>query len=511
MRVVLGLDLGTSNLVAAYRKNDALLAYDWGDMGDGFLLPAYVQLGSDGVVVGDLARTSWQQGEPNCYRRFKMRIGRVTGETGMSASRLLKELVLAARAAMLGGERYMSEITEIDSAVITVPHAWNEAQRLETRRAVEAAGVPVRRVLSEPVAAAAYYAYLRRRRDSANVLVCDMGGGTFDISLAEIRPYRGVRVVERLTATNESAGMTADALIVAHILSSSLGIAVDPEALLGEQDSPEIRYALSVAEKKRATMNHEACRLLKKPGCSTAQVEPERCRFAFDGVSVDYDLGYDEMADVIAPVCTRAYDLVTSALDAAGPNRPTEVVLAGGMTRMLAVQQAIARAMGVPVKSLLELGQESDRAIARGAAVVGDGTITVEEVLPYSIGVVAADYQNEAVQVNSILLRRGSRVPSAIAHHTVCTTKESRDHIELLVALGESTDPSACNLIRRELPVRGTVSRGTVHEISLRVDESMLLCIEITRGSGDTQTVRVDLPVAAPGAHASSGGRNENR
>jgi molecular chaperone DnaK len=504
MRVVLGLDLGTSNLVAAYRKGDALLAHDWRGMGHGFLLPAYVQLGADRVRVGRGARNNWLHGEPNCHRRFKMRIGREAKHSGVSAFRLLKELVLAARSAILGGASYLSEITEIDSAVITVPHAWNEEQRLETRRAVVAAGVPVRRVLSEPVAAAAYYAYLRRYRNAASVLVCDMGGGTFDISLAEIRPGSRTRVVERLTATNESAGMTADALVAAHVISASLGTQVDAEALLAETDSPDVRVALSVAEKARTTLNYAAVEDFME-GRGTCGVTPEACRFAYDGVSVDYDLGYEEMVEAIAPVCSRAHELVANAFDTAGSDRPTEVVLAGGMTMMLAVQQAIARAADVPVESLLELGQESDRAIARGAAVVGEGAVLVEEVLPYSIGIIGADYQDETVQVNSILLRRGSRVPSATVHHAVRTTRESRGHIELLVALGDSMDPNACSVIRRELPVRYTVPRGTVHEISVRVDESMLLCLEITRGSGDTQTVRVDLPTAPP-----NGGRHEN-
>src|SRR5438132_642685 len=141
MRVKLGIDLGTSNVVIAYMKAGQLCAVEWEPIGNGVLLPAYVQFRNGDVVCGKQARYAWEQGETGTHRRFKMLIGRDPAASP-TAVELMSALIRAARQNLIGNERLVSEISEIESAVITVPHGWKEDQRRHTRTAVEDAGIP---------------------------------------------------------------------------------------------------------------------------------------------------------------------------------------------------------------------------------------------------------------------------------------------------------------------------------------------------------------------------------
>lgn len=195
MRIKLGIDLGTSNVVTAYMKGDQLYLYNWVRIARGSRLPAFVQLRANKVVVGEGARRAWERGRADCYRRFKMRIGEEDSRLPISAEQLMTHLVEQVKRNIVGSDTRISEISGIESVVVTVPHRWTGKQRQATRAAVLEAGLPVARLVSEPIAAAAYYAHVQKLTKPEIVLVCDMGGGTFDVTLTEIQVRGRSKVV----------------------------------------------------------------------------------------------------------------------------------------------------------------------------------------------------------------------------------------------------------------------------------------------------------------------------
>lgn len=500
MRIKMGIDLGTSNVVVAYMKGGQLVSHDWGALGQGVLLPAFVQYRNGKVMnVGKPARRAWQKGESGCYRRFKMEIGRQKRPAPVSAEQLMTFLVAEIKRQLLPSETNVSEIKEIESVVITVPHGWQDSQRRATRRAVEQAGLKVKRLVSEPVAAAAYYAYARQLTKKETVLVCDMGGGTFDITLTEVQPGRKIQVLEHGTETNEYAGTYADALIGVHILHAHGDRRVTPESLLNDQGK-EIRDLLQRIEIARLRLN-ELAEECVEAGDEIKDLDPEAVRWQYSGSRKRHELEYEEMVTAIQPVCDQAEKLIKSLLSRFPTHRPTGIVLAGGMSKMLVVQEAIARATGFPVKALRSFGQESDRAIARGAALIAEDLVQVDEVLPYGIGIIAYDYDDPEREKNFIVLPRGTSVPCRQASGLRFSTKKRRTHVlDLKIGIGNSENPAECDIITRELKVNGFLRRGTRYEFVLNVDENLLLTVEAQRENAEKQIIPIQLTEALRGS-----------
>lgn len=159
MNIKLGIDLGTSNVVVATMKENALYEFD---LGEGFLLPSYVYFESeDTPIVGEIAKDEWERGAENCYRRFKLDMGRgISYAPGITPERLTQYLIEHIQKTLLGGEQSVGEIDAIDEVVVTVPHGWLPDQREATKKAVTDAGLNVKELVSELVAAAAYYIQL---------------------------------------------------------------------------------------------------------------------------------------------------------------------------------------------------------------------------------------------------------------------------------------------------------------------------------------------------------------
>jgi molecular chaperone DnaK len=489
MGIQIGIDLGTSNVVVAYMRGNELNPFYWGTIGQDVQLPAFVQYCGSKALVGVPARTAWSKAEEGCYRRFKMHIGREQHDASVSAEHLMTLLAEAIRNALLGNETLITSVKGIESVVITVPHGWKENQRRATRNAVEKAGLTVRRLLSEPVAAAAYYAYARKITAPETVLVCDMGGGTFDITLTRVEPGRKIRVLEHGSETNLYAGTYADALIAQHILQKAVGQMVATEQLLQDQENTEIRTLFRSIEKARHDLNQSAVEY------GPEDTEPEDVRFSYQGRRRE-ELSYQDMVSLIAPVCHEAERLTGNLLRQFPGLKLNGVVLAGGMSKMLAVQEAIARATGFAAEDLRQLGQESDRAIAYGAALVAADKVQVDEVLPCGIGIIGRDYDDPNKETNRIVLPRGTRVPSEeVWSPELRTMKQQTRTLELRVGFGDDEDPEKCDVLTRSIEVDGFLEKHTAFQFILQVDENLLLTVRARQRKKDGTTEEIPLKI----------------
>jgi len=490
MQTCLGIDLGTSNVVVAYINGEQPVAQGWSGtgIGDEYLVPSYVQLRNGQVLIGRPARRAWEKGEPNCYRRFKMNIGRDQGTAPVDAAQLMTHLVENIKNKLLPSETNVTPITEIAAPVITVPHGWSEGQRAATRAAVTRAGIPVARVVSEPIAAAAYYAYARRLEQPETVLVCDMGGGTFDITLTEVYPGQKIQVFEHGTATNECAGTYADALIAAHMLYPDDDPKEKANQLLAAQNQREIARLLLDIEIARRRLNKDVEDSLK----AGIKSSDDYVMITIGGENrTQRELTYTEIAEWIRPVCDEAQKLIHALLRRLPEHRPHGVVLAGGMSMMLVVQQAIAQATDVPLERLRRFGDESDRAIAYGAVLIGDGRIKVDEVIPCGIGIVSEDYESPGLEKNKVLIHRDTRAPYSVTSGLYRTKTDKIEALDLKIALGDSSDPRQCEVSTHRLTVKHPLPFGTTYEFVLSVDENLMLTVEARRGDEAKEIIPV--------------------
>jgi len=476
MRIRIGLDFGTSNVVVAYPQGDQVNVHSWGLLGDGHLLPSYVQLTARGTSIGAPARQAWERGDSNAYRRFKLRLGRaLESAEGPTAQELTTHLIRELVRNLIASPTYVSDILAIESAVVTVPHAWTPTQREATRVAVEAAGLSVSRLLDEPVAAAVHFARLRQLPTSETLLICDMGAGTFDVTQVQVEGMK-MTVWPRGTVANRFAGGYADACIARRILARITGAPRNLEDFLGESVDPLLRPLLHEVERARLNLNFAAA-IARTQGEPLSDLSPHLVPIRVEqGASQSYPLRFEEMVDWMEDLTRETQELLATLLaDAVGP-RPTGVVLAGGMSRMLPVQDAIAVATGLAVDRLQLFRGDADCAIAQGAAVVARGDVTVEQALPWGIGLVSNPYGDARQEQNQIVIPAGTPLP-ATRRSGALRLRRDTQVLELTVTVGNSERLAECVLVGH--PVTLTASTRALtpieFEFALTVDRQLAI------------------------------------
>jgi len=373
--VIVGIDLGTTQ--SAVGVVDSGFPILLADESGARLTPSAVWYGSSGEVeVGAAALR--RQGVERVLTSVKSLMGRrfeeVSQEPGVEPSE--KGIVLETKAGPKMPEEVSGEIlkrlkgiaeaqleVEVRKAVITVPAYFHDAQRSATKRAGELAGLEVVRILSEPTAAALSYG-LDRLEDSAKVAVFDLGGGTFDVSLLEMRGG----VFEVLSTAGDTAlGGDDFDLAIARQAAGEMGIDFEKlealEKVRWTQEGRRVKHVLST--EKRATF-----------------------RIPFKGES---ELSRDQFGRILGDSLDRVEKCCRRALlDAQVELGEIETVLmVGGSSRIPLVRERVEEIF----QKEPNLSQHPDEAIARGAAIqAGILSGTVREVLlldvtPLSLGI----------------------------------------------------------------------------------------------------------------------------
>ena len=423
----LAIDLGTTTTMAAIYTRDGggegpvVLQVD-----DCERIPSVICMPPDQIpIVGRAALDRWVQGADAtgvCYRRWKMHLGRESGNAYVSSidpqrlTTIMVEYILRSITGGLGG------IQGIDSVQITVPHGWRRDHPewcVMLRNAAASAQLDGKLVnvreeaVSEPVAAAVYWMWEASRSQpdlfdslkGQHMLVCDMGGGTFDLSLVHIRDRSILEVVD--ASNTEFAGDFATALLCAEV-SRQLGDAAQgvpwttvllasERDVLARLDHPadawlrewfaqaeEMIHRLSLAEENRRPNIPPL--LIKK----TFQ--------APDGQSHRrVEMNGEHLKTCLNPFYQQAKAHVKNFIERLDLKRLAAVTFAGGGSRIIglrdAAQAGLVEIMGqaraqdvctkVPVNS-----QRMDQAVVLGAALIAEGVVAVEEKLLYQIGII---------------------------------------------------------------------------------------------------------------------------
>ncbi|WP_404786395.1 molecular chaperone DnaK [Altericista sp. CCNU0014] len=395
MGKVVGIDLGTTNSVIAVMEGGkpVVIANAEGSR----TTPSVVGFGKDGErLIGQLARRQTVLNPQNTFYAFKRFMGRKyselnadskrvpytirrdeDGEVKIKCPRLDKEFAPEEISAMIlkklaeDASRYLGE--PVTSAVVTVPAYFNDAQRQATRDAGRIAGIDIKRILNEPTAAA--LAYGLDREEVQTVMVFDLGGGTFDVSILDVG--NGVFEVLATSGDTQLGGNDFDRLIVDWLAEQFL----ETEGIDLRRDRQSLQRLTEAAEKAKIELSGLPETNISLPFITATEDGPKHLdvtltRGQFEALSVD--------------LVQRLKDPVALALEDANlrPTEIDEVVLVGGSTRIPFVQRLVRDF----IKKEPNQNVNPDEVVAVGAAVqagilAGDlKDIMLLDVTPLSLG-----------------------------------------------------------------------------------------------------------------------------
>lgn len=352
---ILGIDLGTTNSLVGVVDSGfpILLADENGDRST----PSAVSYGEE-IIVGAPALRQRALNPQRTVTSVKRLIGRRGGESGWQPHYDLKTLGLSPVEVSAEILKKLKNIAEraleqkVRRAVITVPAFFNDAQRAATKKAGELAGLSVERILSEPTAAALAYG-LDKLGEHQKVAVYDLGGGTFDITVLEMR--EGVFQVLATAGDTQLGGDDLDRALAAHI-AQRLNLAANDMRVVEAAE----------AAKKRLSVDEET---------------------VFDGLTITRS----DLEKIAKPWLERTRVHCLRALSDAGVQAGDldEIILVGGSTRMPLVRQFVAELFGKEPNTT----QNPDEAIALGATIqagILSGSlrqVLLLDVTPLSLGI----------------------------------------------------------------------------------------------------------------------------
>jgi len=397
--VIIGIDLGTTNsLVSVWRDGVELVPNALGEV----LTPSVVSLDRTGeIVVGAAARERLSSHPELTAAAFKRHMGSARqislGTRRFRAEELSSFVIRALRS---DAEAFLG--APVEEAVITVPAYFSDAQRRATRQAGELAGLRVERVLNEPTAAALAYGLAEGADADGPVLVFDLGGGTFDVSVLEMND--GIMEVRATAGDNFLGGEDFDDA-VATWFAQAAGIPL-PDPLepgpAGELLAARLRRTVEAARRQLSTAA-EAEVTLPLPDGGTARAVLTAAEFARIG----------------EPLLERLRRPVARALadSRIRPDALSHVVLAGGATRMPLVRREAARLFGrLPLQRL-----NPDEVVARGAAVQAGlkgraaalTDVVLTDVAPYTLGIEVSEGPGHAPGRMLPVIERNTVIPAS--------------------------------------------------------------------------------------------------
>jgi molecular chaperone DnaK len=304
----------------------------------------------------------------------------------------------------------------VDSAVITVPAYFNDDQRQATKDAGKIAGLEVKRIINEPTAAALAYG-LDKEESDQTILVFDLGGGTFDVSVLEIGD--GVFEVKSTAGDNHLGGDNWDKAIVEWIVAEfKRDQGVDLAA-----DKNSLQRLYEAAEKAKIELSATQETSINLPFITAVEGQPKHLEMKLSRAKLN-ELTSDLLERVVSPV--------KQALSDAGGPDIQHVVLVGGMTRMPAVQAKVKELVGKDPHK----GVNPDEVVAIGAAIqagvlAGDvKDVLLLDVTPLTLGIETKG------GVMTKLIERNTTIPSRKSE-IFSTADDNQPSVEIHVLQGE--------------------------------------------------------------------------
>src|SRR5579883_1622389 len=477
---IIGIDLGTTNSEVAVIRDGRPEVLP-GEDGDP-ILPSVVGLDPQGhLLVGKAARNQYVLAPERTVRSIKRKMGQeVTVALGDQKYTPQEISAIILRTLKRRAEAALGR--PVQKAVITVPAFFNDGQRQATREAGELAGLEVVRIINEPTAAV--LTYDPHPTAMERLLVYDLGGGTFDISVAQIE--NGVVESQASHGDTQLGGDDFDQLLFDHICDAfQKEHAVDLRASLAAK-----ARVLRAAEEAKKRLSVDAVTTIEEEFIAEKDGKPLNLRKEIDRY---------EYEELIRPLLLKTLTYLDEAMSDARlqANQVDKVVLVGGATRTPLVHHLLEERLGRPVHAEIE----PDLAVAMGAAVQGGliagvdvGPILVD-ITPHTLGIETLGELYGFLSSNSFspIIERNTPLPASRTE-IYTTAVDEQEAARIRVFQGENPD-TRYNTLVGEFLVEGLaeVPRGNQILVRLDLDLSGILKVTATeRATGLAKHIVID-------------------
>ena len=452
--VNVGIDLGTTySAVAIFSQQDSRVQVLKNGLGKE-TTPSVVCIEGGNVLIGEEAKNEQKSGNVNTAAFYKSMMSNPNYSAYIDGEEYSAEDLSGIFLTELKKDIEETNDVKIDGAVITVPAYFNDKQREATIRAGQKAGFKVLKIINEPTSAIIAYGLTGGK--NKNVMVYDLGGGTFDVTIARVE---GTSI--SVTATNgnhQLGGMNWDDTLIDEVADqfySEFGVDIKSHA----DDFKELQVKCEEAKKRLSSM--------------AATLIPASC----EGYSGKYEVTRELFDDRTESLLNETFSLINKCFEEISAAQKKnfgwkdidEVVLVGGSTRMPQVKDRIIKEYGkAPVTKDINV----DTIVASGAAMQAElcvhSVITltmpkqagnaggapmcltihnsdIQDITAHSLGLLASESvsDTEVKFINSIILAKNSKIGVAKEKEYHVTS----DNVEIYVLQGESEDPYDCTLL----------------------------------------------------------------
>ncbi|WP_454192146.1 molecular chaperone DnaK [Paenibacillus sp. Marseille-Q7038] len=472
MSKVIGIDLGTTNSCVAVMEGGEAVVIP--NPEGGRTTPSVVGFKKDGErVVGETAKRQAITNPDRTISSIKRHMGTSHKETIDGKDYSAQEIsAMILQKLKSDAEAYLGQ--PVTQAVITVPAYFNDGQRQATKDAGKIAGLEVLRIVNEPTAAA--LAYGLEKSEDQTILVYDLGGGTFDVSILELGD--GFFEVKATSGDNSLGGDDFDQVIIDYMVSEFK----KDQGIDLSKDKAAVQRLKDAAEKAKKELSGVLTTTISLPFITVADGVPQH---------LEMNLTRAKFEEISANLVERTLGPTRQALSDAGmtANDIDKIVLVGGSTRIPAVQEAIKRLTGKDPHK----GVNPDEVVALGAAVqagvlTGDvKDVVLLDVTPLSLGIETAG------GVFTKMIERNTTIPTSKSQ-VFSTYADNQPSVEIHVLQGEREMAAGNKTLGRfmlgDIP---PAPRGVPQiEVTFDIDANGIVNVSATdKGTNKTQKITI--------------------